>query len=172
MVATVTAMPPAITGAPATLTPGQTTTLSDAMTGGKWTSATPALASVDSITGVVTALHYGMADIDYGFGGCGQFVKINIVFPAAVAHIAQTAGISIYPSPTNGTVHINWAAAAGIAAVAICDVTGHKVYTTAIDMSEDHGNRTLDLTSLSDGLYIMNVSSATANYNSKVEIRK
>jgi hypothetical protein len=172
MVLQVTPMPAPITYSDTTLVPGETTTFSDAVAGGRWISVAPIVATVDSLTGVITAHNYGHANINYSLGACGQEVQINVRFPAVVHSITQAAQLSAYPNPTNGTVNITWGAAASTGVVTISDITGRKVYSTTIDMSKNNGVHTLDLSGLANGLYLLNVSSATVNYNSKLEIRK
>jgi hypothetical protein len=172
MVLTVNAMPPVIAMFDTNMVPGETKTLTSSTTGAKWASSAPAIASIDSLTGVVTAHTYGHATMLYGFCGCGRNYPINVTVPAEVTNLARAHQISVYPNPANRTLNIDWNAAAGIGVVTVSDITGHKVYGTEIDMSAEHGSRLLDLSGFSNGLYILNVSSPTANYNSKLEIRK
>jgi uncharacterized protein YjdB len=75
---TVNMAPAAITGSSA-LCAGGMATLSDATTGGIWTSASPAIATIGSATGSVTGLTAGMANITYTLGtGCAATSTIII----------------------------------------------------------------------------------------------
>jgi hypothetical protein len=171
LVTTVDPVPAPITGGPTTFYIGETATFSDAVPGGTWSSTNTAVATVGSSTGIVTGVGNGIADIHYDMGGCGYKATITVTFPAGVENLT-TPHISTYPNPTTGKLNLNWGAAIGEAIVTISDITGHKVYDAAINMAEDDGNKMLDLSSLTNGLYIVNIRSESVNYNSKLEIQK
>jgi trimeric autotransporter adhesin len=64
---------------------GQSTTLSNAITGGTWTSSTPSKASVHATTGVVTGYNTGTANITYTAGpGCNSITQVSVVGSAAI----------------------------------------------------------------------------------------
>ena len=90
-----------------------TTTLSDALTGGTWSSSTPTVASVNSSTGVVTGVTGGTATITYTLPtGCTMNVVVTVhpqpappaVVPTRVCQYL-TATLTVTPSP--GDV-LNW----------------------------------------------------------------
>ena len=90
MTATVNATPAAIAGAPTTLcvSGGTTTTaLSDASTGGTWSSSNSAVATINSAGYMVTSASQGITTISYA-NGCGvpatKIVTVNAV-PVAIA---------------------------------------------------------------------------------------
>jgi uncharacterized protein YjdB len=61
---------------------GGNTTLSDATTGGTWSSSNPYIVTVDPATGIVTAVSAGTAKITYTNGSaCGSIVVIVAVNP-------------------------------------------------------------------------------------------
>jgi len=77
---TVIAYPGPIGGIP-NVCPGQTTTLSDAVAGGTWSSANTGIATVDPSTGVVTGVYSDTVDILYTIRpGCPVKIPV-IVFP-------------------------------------------------------------------------------------------
>ncbi len=81
---TVNPMPAAIGGSFNTCIVG-TTTLTNSITGGTWTSATTSVATVDAISGVVTGIAPGAATINYTLGGgCYTSAVVNI-YPAPLA---------------------------------------------------------------------------------------
>ena len=80
--------PAAITGT-RTVCVGITSPLSDATTGGIWTSSNTAIASINSSTGVLTGVGNGTATITYNNLGCG--------FATAVASVGTR------PSPISGS---------------------------------------------------------------------
>ncbi len=70
--------PPAITGTRAVCT-GATTTLSNTTSGGTWSSAAPAIATVGSGTGIVTGVSGGTATISYIIGsGCNVTAVVTV----------------------------------------------------------------------------------------------
>lgn len=78
MVFTVDPLPSAITGT-AVVCPGVTTTLSDPSAGGAWSSSDPSLASVGSLTGIVTGMTAGTATITYTLPtGCITTVLVTV----------------------------------------------------------------------------------------------
>jgi len=118
---TVNAAPGAITGNAQMCTSGATIALTDAATGGTWTSGTPGVAAVNVNTGVVTpgALQ-GTTTITYN-NACGAGTSITATVnatPAAITGNSQmcTSGstISLANTSTNGT----WTSSApGVAGV-------------------------------------------------------
>lgn len=71
--------PPAVITGTTVLCAGQTTTLSDSTTGGVWTSAPTAIATVGSTTGVVTGVSAGTARVTYTLPtGCTSTTTVTI----------------------------------------------------------------------------------------------
>jgi uncharacterized protein YjdB len=83
---TINPLPAAITGT-LTVCPGTTSTLSDATSGGTWTSSTPAVATIGSSTGVVTGVTPGTAIMTYTLGtGCTVTTTVTVNSnPASIA---------------------------------------------------------------------------------------
>ena len=83
-VVTVLATPSPISG-PANVCIGANITLTDTALGGAWTSTNPAIATVNSITGVVTGVATGVDTIKYN-NGCGlEVMKVITVRPLPAA---------------------------------------------------------------------------------------
>lgn len=57
---------------------GSTTTLSNATPGGVWTSASTAIATVGSATGIVSGVASGTATISYSGGGCSSTAVVTV----------------------------------------------------------------------------------------------
>ncbi len=88
---TVDPAPPVITGA-AFVCAGGTTTLTDALGGGTWTSGSTTIATVVPGTGVVHGVSAGLVTITYtGPSGCSITTDIEVFAP---------------PSPITGTLHV------------------------------------------------------------------
>ncbi len=89
MTLTVTAAPPAILGAPGVCV-GNTITLSDATTGGIWSSGSTTIATIGSSTGLVNGISSGTVLISYSIGaGCFVFstIIVNPISPISGAGI-------------------------------------------------------------------------------------
>ena len=91
--------PKPIIGAP-TVCQGSTTTLTDPIAGGTWTSSNPAVATIDLMTGVVTGVAPGITTITYTIGLCSVTRDIKVV-PVPVASLYCSGSICAGPgSPT------------------------------------------------------------------------
>ncbi len=76
---TVNPMPAPITGA-TSLCAGNTTTLSDAMSGGMWTSGNTAVAMAGSSSGIVAGIAAGTANITYtSVAGCEAYTTVTVL---------------------------------------------------------------------------------------------
>lgn len=82
---TVTPSPGAITGSNVVCVSG-TSTLSNSLSGGTWSSSAPSIATIHPTTGFVTGLSGGSCTISYSAGGCS---------PATTSFIVNTAPGSI-----------------------------------------------------------------------------
>ena len=84
-----------------------------------------------------------------------------------------TSDVVAFPNPTSGKLNIQWnVIATEKATVTVADVAGRIVYSSSLNMQQGAGTHQLDLSNLGNGLYILNIKSASINYNNKVEIAK
>ncbi len=117
---TVTPPPPAITGSPNVCYNGGVTTLANAVSGGTWTTSDPALASVNSSSGVVTGLAAGSATITYtSLPGCFATLPLNLLSnPAPITgsgEVCEAGSVTTLSSTTPGGT---WSTSAtGVASV-------------------------------------------------------
>ncbi len=88
---TVKATPAAITGT-TTIAVGSTTTLSDATTGGTWMSSNLSIATVGSLTGVVSGLTAGTCNITYTAGGSYVYTTMTVSTVSSSHLITTFAG--------------------------------------------------------------------------------
>ncbi len=96
---------PPISGAP-TLCVGSSTALSDATTGGTWTSSNTSIAAVNAATGIVTGMVAGTATITYTAGGCTatQIVTVNAISPiTGILSICNGATTTLADATGGGT---------------------------------------------------------------------
>ena len=87
---------------------GLTTTLSDATIGGSWSSSSPAIGSVDPISGIVTGLTAGTANIIYTLGTTGCIATTTITvnpLPGNILgpnNVCSGSTITLSDAPTGG----------------------------------------------------------------------
>lgn len=128
--------PPAIEGSPNVCYNGGTTTLADSFAGGTWASSNMAVATVDSLTGVVTGVAAGAATITFtSVPGC--YATLPLVLLANPAPITGTAAVCEAGSVTvlsDATTGGTWSSSAdSIASVSAAgEVTGGASGTTTI----------------------------------------
>jgi uncharacterized protein YjdB len=90
--ATVTVNPLAPITGPAFVCVGQTVALTDATTGGTWSSTSPVIASIGSVSGLVTGNSPGFTNITYSVGGCRTATTITAV---SLMSISGTGNVCI-----------------------------------------------------------------------------
>jgi uncharacterized protein YjdB len=102
---TFTPGPAAISPATVSICGGATTTLTDATSGGTWSSSSTAIATVGS-TGIVTGISGGTANITYSVGSCFATRIVTVSAPGAISGGgAYCAGVAatLTSSPAGGT---------------------------------------------------------------------
>ncbi len=118
----------------------------------------------------LTASNPGMTNASFG-----QHTVSKTITPitTGVINISTTASSVItYPNPTNGSLNILWnELATENGTVSVADVTGREVFKTAINMTVGSGVKQIDLSNLTNGIYIITVKSGTINYDNKVQVQ-
>ena len=104
---TVSSLPPGIAGT-STVCIGTSAILSDAVTGGIWTSSNTMIATIGSVTGIVTGVNTGSATITYSLGaGCfsTKVISVNAAPPSITGsnHVCAGAAITLSDFSTGGT---------------------------------------------------------------------
>ena len=106
--ATVAPTPAAITGIAVVCT-GNTTTLSNSVLGGTWSSSDVFIASVDLSNGIVTGGAAGTADITYAIGTCIATKTVTVLAsPAAITPAAPTVCVGTATTFTDATIGGMW----------------------------------------------------------------
>lgn len=105
-VVTVNPLPNPITGVPAVCI-GFTTTLSNVTVGGSWSSANPAIATIDP-TGIVTGMMTGTTTVSYTLPtGCASVVIVTVnALPTAISGTAVVcvgSNVTLSSTPGGGT---------------------------------------------------------------------
>lgn len=111
-----------------------------------------------------------LADGDYTYALKALFVNGNVSRPLYSESILKSASgiagteaepFSVYPNPASESIHLS----GPVKEVSLTDLNGRKVY---------HGKevRKIDVTSLSDGLYILRLDTGHTVITRKIEVRK
>ncbi|GAA4469926.1 hypothetical protein GCM10023093_30210 [Nemorincola caseinilytica] len=99
---------------------------------------------------------------------------LHTIYPFTFTGIGQANttqdGVSIYPNPASGMVNIDCAALRGDAQLSIADVTGHTLITTSRQL--DGTALQMDVSTLANGIYILNVTSGSAHISRKLVIAR
>ena len=131
---TVNSAPAAISpSTPAAICAGSTVSLTDATSGGTWTSGS-ASASV-SASGVVTGISAGVAPISYSIGSCSSVVDVTVnAAPVAIAPTSLNICVGATATVTDAVAGGAWtSAASGTASVSLTGiVTGVAPGNTSI----------------------------------------
>ena len=107
----------------------------------------------------------------------GNFKKHNVSktivpIPTGVNSIlASMSSISLFPNPSEGMVQIAWTETANeTATVSVLDITGREVYHTSMNFTAGTGTKTLDLSTLRNGNYVVSIKSALISYTNTLTL--
>lgn len=90
---------------------------------------------------------------------------------AGIASWNETAGLTVYPNPTEGFLNIKAKSDLNGATLKVLDVTGKTVrLERTVNLLQD-AVKTIDLTGLASGLYTLELANGEKVYNSKFVIR-
>jgi len=135
-----------IAGTP-TMCVGGTTSLSDAITGGTWSSSNTGIATVNATTGIVTGVSVGTCDITYTTpAGCTATIPVNVIILSPITGtmtvcqgstttLAESAGTTTWTSSNTlvATIGATTGVVTGISGgtANVTFTTGTGCYTTA-----------------------------------------
>ena len=87
--------------------------------------------------------------------------------------VTSGSTFTLYPNPSSGDLILNWMnCQSGKLQVTINDITGRNMINQIISMYSATGQYKLDLSDLTNGIYIISLQSDGYNYTGKLEIRK
>ncbi len=144
--------PPPITGNTHTYV-DSTTTLSDVRTGGIWYSSNTSIATVGSLTGVVTGIDTGAVTIYY-YAPCATSTTVVVTIPSgeSIQTLNRENEINYYPNPVGNKLNIT--ATNAITSLFISNLFGQVVYSHGYNTKEVQ----IDVADLPVGFYFVKIN--------------
>ncbi len=97
-------------------------------------------------------------------------VVVNVYSDAGTEEFA-TSGITVFPNPSQGIINIKTVNGFAQATLKVIDVTGKVVYSErSVNVSEG-GSKTLDVSHLASGLYVLEMADGQTIHNVRIVIR-
>jgi len=120
---TVAPMPPAFTGS-SSLCTGTTATLSDALTGGMWTSSNTTIASIGITSGMVSGISAGTSLISYALGACATStsITVNPLPTVSATYYATCSDVDTLAAGGSSGTTYTWSPTTGLSCTT-CDTT-------------------------------------------------
>ena len=174
-------MPGVITGA-SSLFLGTPITLSDAVTGGIWSSSNTLVATVVAGTGHVTGISVGAVTITYATGGICPVTKHLTVMPTAgrngplkveSGETEQGNAVRVSPNPGDGgfTIDLTWATEETVH-ITISNVAGMKIKDWSTVTVKDGVVSIPVQVDVASGVYLLSVDGNDYKYVTKVVVER
>jgi uncharacterized protein YjdB len=132
--------------------------------------------AINYATTAFTSIHLSATAPSVVAANFGQHKNARTITPntTGIKYITSSVSTVItFPNPTSEKLNIQWNASANETAnVTVSDVTGRIVTASTINMIQGNGVSQVDLSSLSNGVYMISVKSGTINYNNKIQVQK
>jgi Secretion system C-terminal sorting domain/PA domain len=100
--------------------------------------------------------------------GRGVFSGLLTSAPLSTVDFTSSKEINIYPNPSNGIVNITINDYTGKANLQVIDVNGREVYS--LKNTDFNVEKSIDLSGLQSGVYIVKINAQGANYTKKIVI--
>ncbi|MBL7902573.1 MAG: PKD domain-containing protein [Bacteroidia bacterium] len=105
-------------------------------------------------------------------------IQINVVPPQLVEvgiadQVLALSGVNFYPNPNNGVLNVELNSGnTAPYGLQIIDLSGRILFTTSIDAAKENNQKVIDLHTLPNGVYILQLEQAGQRLNSKLVISK
>jgi len=131
--------------------------------------------SLNYITTPITGITLSASASIYTAGAFLQHNMLKTITPGTLGFNntpVSVATVTTFPNPASGKLNIVWNEKADEhASITISDITGREVYHSTITLTAGTGMTSINLASLTNGIYMVNVKSASLNYTNKVEVK-
>jgi len=105
---------------------------------------------------------------------CAETASMTIYFDFNLCGIgveetsALSKNISVLPNPSNGLINIEFKDLEGMIDISISDIRGRVVFTKSNVNIRNNFTKSLDITSVPDGVYLLNIKHDSGVYNSQI----
>lgn len=131
--------------------------------------------SLNYLTTAYTSITLTAATPSYSGAGFIQHTLSKTITPQPLAiSTANLTDVSLvaFPNPVSSKLNIQWQLPAEEAgSLILTDVTGRVVYTCDLQLTAGANTRYVDVSGLHNGLYLINIKSASFNYNNKIQVK-
>ncbi|HYV93744.1 MAG TPA: PKD domain-containing protein [Chitinophagales bacterium] len=105
--------------------------------------------------------------------GCKNSATQNVLI-SALEEVSNDAGIVISPNPSNGSFMVEWlnGQMADQLSIAVVNTIGKKVYYSDERITSENFKKSIDLNSVVEGLYFLEIKSGEEFYRKKVVITR
>jgi len=133
-----------------------TTILNAPSWGGRWSSVDPSIATVDSVSGLVTGISPGIDTIYYD-GRCLSNIAITVLPPLIVSTLsARNSAVEIYPNPS--TTSLTVSSPYNISQIIITNLFGQTVSTNECNTQK----AVINIETYPSGVYLVKVNNIIA----------
>lgn len=155
---------------------GETQVLSNAVTGGVWSTSNTSVVTVNQ-SGVATGVSVGAVAVTYAvinsFGCSTDTSTILMVINDTGTHTPVNYGFDIYPNPATNGITISWYnQVISNAEIAFFDIAGKEISKNPISVSKANGQTYLGISGLPAAVYTYVIKSVTGTYSGKLVIRR
>lgn len=119
-------------------------------------------------------VYAALSGLFQGNPAIGNYIFAGVCASSPNVGISDLSGVNelnVYPNPTFGKINVafNMESASDVA-ISVTSITGSKVYETS-EKAVSVYNKSLDLSGIAPGVYIVNIKTATGTINRRVSIQ-
>ncbi len=171
---TVSSLSAGVISGASSLSRGASTTYTNTVTGGTWSSSNTALATIVSTSGLATGVAAGIDTIKYSVTNvCGTAVARKVVTITAAkpggngTTTTSESGIEVYPNPSTGIINIKLPCENCTAVTVVTDITGRII----VAQTSEQQLMQMDISQYPSGMYFVQVNIDGELYTAKVQLK-
>jgi len=135
----------------------------------QWTGPNLFTSQAQNLNTVTTQGNYTMSAVDKN--GCDASQTFTVGGMVSNGDINGKVAMDVYPNPSNGLFNLNFNnIKAGSYQVEVRNMVGQVVYNNSMQLTKD-GNSVLDLSNISKGAYLLNISGRNVEINESIVIK-
>ncbi len=105
--------------------------------------------------------------------GCVNAATLYVVF-TETDNVLHDANVSIYPNPSSGKIIVKWTnnQSLGELSIRVVNPLGKKVYTISDKLTSDHLIKEIDLSTIAEGIYFIEIKNEDTSVRKKIVLTK